>query len=168
MKLAGILFILMGALALLFPFIAGIATELLIGAAFVIAGAGHVIDTYSQTHLENRPSHFALGALFVIGGALLLLMPIAGIAAFTLLIAASFLLQGATQGYLALIDKTARNRAWMLLSAVIAVVAGSLIIGGWPSSALWLVGVIIGIDFLFLGIALLTTRIEVLEASVDL
>lgn len=101
----------------------------------------------------------------MVGGIALLAAPMAGIVAFTLLIAISFILQGLTQGYFALIGSATANRGWLLISSAFALIAGGLILAGWPSSAHWLVGVMVGINFLFTGIAILTTKIETIESD---
>jgi uncharacterized membrane protein HdeD (DUF308 family) len=41
----------------------------------------------------------------------------------------------------------------MLLSGIFGVVAGLIIIAGWPMSGLWLLGLLLGIDLLSHGFA---------------
>ena len=47
---------------------------------------------------------------------------------------------------------------WTYLSAACSIVLGLLVFSGWPGSAVWLIGLLVGIDLLFYGWALIALR----------
>ena len=47
---------------------------------------------------------------------------------------------------------------WAYLSAACSIVLGLLVFSGWPGTAVWLIGLIVGIDLLFFGWALIALR----------
>jgi uncharacterized membrane protein HdeD (DUF308 family) len=54
-----------------------------------------------------------------------------------------------------------RGWGWALASAVASIVLGLIVFSGWPGTALWVLGLMVGIDLLFYGWALLGLRAAV-------
>jgi uncharacterized membrane protein HdeD (DUF308 family) len=160
MKLTGVVFLIGGVLAILFPFLAGIAVELFLGAVLAIAGLAHFVGTWRLHGAKSRFWHLILALIYLAGGVMLLAAPAIGIAAFTLLIALTFILQGVTQLFLVLGGHVPFYRGWVTASGVLGLLVGILLIAQWPSSALWAVGFLAGVNLIFLGVALLTTRMD--------
>lgn len=161
MKIAGIVFIIAGLLAIFFPLMAGLTVELFFGVLVMFAGGAQLADALRMRGIENRIGHFFLAAIFIVSGLLLLIAPLVGVAAFTLLIAIAFIAQGIVQVYYWSRNSVMRNRIWTLVSGFLGLLAGGLILTQWPSGALWIVGFLVGINLFFLGVNCLTTQIHI-------
>ncbi|MGE3295703.1 MAG: HdeD family acid-resistance protein, partial [Geminicoccaceae bacterium] len=98
------------------------------------------------------------GLISLIAGVWLLVNPAAGAAALTLLLAAYFVATGVVKGIAAFQLRGVGGSGWTFFSAVCSVILGLLVFSGWPGTAIWLLGLIVGIDLLFYGWALLALR----------
>jgi uncharacterized membrane protein HdeD (DUF308 family) len=165
MKIAGVIFIIAGVLAIASPFTAGIALELLYGGLLVVSGAAHALDTFRTRSAENWIGHVLLAIVFILGGVLLLIAPAIGVLAATLLIAMAFIVQGVLQLGFGLSGRAPGNWIWVLASGALGVATGVLILLHWPSSAFWVVGVLAGVNLILFGVALMTTRVVVVETG---
>ena len=93
-------------------------------------------------------------ALLTIGaGFFLVFNPLAGAVTLTLLLGFLVLLSGTSEIFTAIEMRPAKGWGWLLFAASISVIAGMLIIGGWPAGSLVLLGLILGIKFLAAGLA---------------
>jgi len=95
--------------------------------------------------------HLITGSLDIVCGAVLLAFPGAGAAALTLILAILFLVGGAVRAFSSLIMRLP-NGGWATLSGVIDFLLGLLLLGSWPVSALWFLGLCVGIGLIFRGI----------------
>jgi len=156
MKVTGFVFVICGVLSILFPLIAGIALEFFYGAILTVVGAAAFVHAAKQPSRENRLTHYLLALVFVACGLLLLLSPLTGLMAFTLLIAITFITQGIAQLIFGLRNRSASNHIWVTLSGILGLSAGVMIIIQWPSSANWVIGMLAGINLMMVGTAILT------------
>ncbi|MDX1291166.1 MAG: DUF308 domain-containing protein [Hyphomonas sp.] len=156
MKTAGIVFLILGALAILFPYVAGLSYNFILAYLVIMAGAAHLWWAWRPS-LEGRTQHLLLGLLFLAGGICLLVFPWIGLLSFTIILGVSFLIQGAVQFMLALNSPRliGGSKTMLFLSSLAGLVAGALILIGLPSSAAWAVGTLAGINMLIFGAALL-------------
>ena len=154
MKIAGIIFVILGALAILFPYVAGLSYNFILAYLIIFAGAAHLWWAWRPS-LEGRTQHLLLGLLFLAGGISLLVFPWIGLISFTL--GVSFLIQGGVQ--LALASNSPRlrgnSKTMLIVAGLAGIIAGALILIGLPSTAAWAIGTLAGINMLFFGVALL-------------
>ncbi len=87
-------------------------------------------------------------------GVLLLAFPIEGILTLTLFLALFFILTGVIRAIMAL-DSRGAGWGWMLASGIVAVALGVVILIGYPQAAGWILGLLLGIDFVFFGAMLI-------------
>jgi uncharacterized membrane protein HdeD (DUF308 family) len=152
---------LLGLAAIVFPFMASLAIEQLIGWILVLSG---VVGTFNALH--SRAHHgFALalvGALLGLGvGVVLVLFPFSGILSLTLVIAA-FLIAGGLLRIILAVQLRRVGRYWLTLaSGALGLAFGLLIVAAFPEAATWLIGLLVGVDLIVAGVAslaLATTR----------
>lgn len=157
----GILFIILGILAIALPVASTVAAELFIGWLLIIGG---VVQGYRT--FKNKPENgfypSLFGSLLNIGlGLLLLIFPVAGIISLALLLIFFFILQGIAKIVLAFQLKPRTNWGWIVFSGILSILMAILIIWGWPGTAFWVLGLLIGINMLFFGTALLMFGIAI-------
>ena len=98
-------------------------------------------------------------ALYLIAGIVLLVNPIAAVLTLTIVLAAYMLATGFSKVLMAFHYKNVIPKAWlwMLFSALVDIALSVIIIAGLPGTAIWVLGLLVGINLLFTGIALLVS-----------
>jgi uncharacterized membrane protein HdeD (DUF308 family) len=99
--------------------------------------------------------------LAIVLGVLLLWRPFAGVLTLTLLLAAFFAAQGISQIIVSIQQRAMlpSSWVWVLLSGVVDLVLAAIIISGWPGTAAWVLGLLVGINLFLSGLALVMMSI---------
>jgi uncharacterized membrane protein HdeD (DUF308 family) len=152
----GILLAILGIIAIARPLVAGVAATLVFGWVLLLSGVSQIVHAFRS----RREGHFwvnlAVGLAHVVAGGLLLFYPLGGLVTLTLVIGVAILVEGVIQTVAALQARPAPGWGWLLLSGIMSVMLGTLIWVRWPTNALWLVGVFIGVNLIFRGVMLAT------------
>lgn len=154
-RITGIAAIVLGALAILMPHVATLAASLVIGALFLVNGVVACVTAFSARRAGRTAAGFFLGVLFVIAGALLLFDPEGGVLALTVVLTAFLIVSGAIKLWFGWRLRPVPGSGWMLTGGALSALLGIIIWSGLPGTAFWVLGLIIGIDLIFYGIALL-------------
>lgn len=144
-----------GILALFFPMVSTLAAELFIGLSFLFAGLVGFIGSFSVKGTGPFFGALLWSLLQVAAGIFLVVNPLAGAVALTLFIAVLFMFQGAYELALAFTMGKGTPRGWVILSAIISILAGVLIASGMPGLSVVVLGVLVGVNFLSSGLALM-------------
>lgn len=161
----GFIFVILGILAIIAPIASTIATEIIVGWLLILGGC---IQSYrSFKERENKGFYLSLiSSILYIGiGIIFLLFPVLGIITLTLILIFFFLLEGIMKIILAFKVKPLYNWAWVLLSGIVSVIMGIIIWSGWPGTASWVLGLLIGINMLFLGSTLIALGYNIPKGS---
>lgn len=144
---------LVGILALLFPIFTSLTVELMFGWVLVFAG---LVTLYGAFSVEGTGPFFGellLGLIQLAIGVYLLTHPGVGMVFLTLLLAGVFIVDGAVQIKFAYDMKPKQGWGWVLASGIISIAAGLVIASGMPETSLFVLGLVVGINFLSTGIA---------------
>lgn len=163
----GILFALLGLLAIALPVASTMATELFIGWLLIIGGAIQGYRAFKAIHHTGSYVSILSALLNIILGVLFIAFPGLGMTTLTLLLIFFFLLQGITKIVLGLQLRKLPNWFWLVLSGILSLAMALIIWSGWPGSAFWVVGLLVGINMLFFGIALLSLGITMPKSRID-
>ena len=149
----GILLIIAGVLALIFPVVAAVTAALYIGWFAIIAGAIEVvvaIRTRSEPHFGWR---LLEGILFLVLGVLLVANPIRGAATLALVVGGLMAASGVVEIMLAFRRKPHAGWGWLLANGILSIVLAIMIAIGWPLGSLVLIGYLVGFQIITCGIA---------------
>ncbi|MCI0591173.1 MAG: HdeD family acid-resistance protein [Gammaproteobacteria bacterium] len=160
----GIVWIVLGTVAIITPFMATLAIELLIGSLFLIGGIAQLIHVFTGEAWKGFFLHLFGALLALLAGGLLLWYPLGGVISLTLLLVAYFIAEGVSKIILAFQVRPKGNWGWLLFSGVIAIVLAGLIWAHFPSSAAWAIGLLVGINMLFGGWTLVMLAIAARSA----
>lgn len=144
----------LGVLAIAFPFATGVGVELLFGGLLVAGGIVHALHAFGARKWTGFLGEIALGALYLIAGLAVLSNPLLGLATLTLILGAFFLVDGIVEIYTAWAVRPESNWSGLLISGVLSLALAGLILVGWPSTAVWAVGLLLGVNLVTTGIAL--------------
>ena len=147
----GILSVTGGVLAILVPVAASISAAILAGWALLCGAVAELMATFHAHTGGQRVKHGLVGLLCAIAGLYLLLFPVSGTITLTIVLVAYFFASGAVQLATAFAEWGQGGRGWLALSGAVSIVLGILIWADLPSSAVWAIGLLLGINLLFGG-----------------
>jgi uncharacterized membrane protein HdeD (DUF308 family) len=158
----GIALLVLGAIAILIPPLATLAVTILFGWLFLVSGIIGLITTF---WMRNAPGFWwalVSAALAILAGGWLLAQPIAGALSLTLILIAFFMIEGIASIFFALDHRRELSGqwGWMLASGVVDLVLAAMLLMGLPSTAVWALGLLVGINMVFGGIALIAMALH--------
>jgi len=164
--LQGAIMIGLGILAVALPVATTLAVELLIGWLFVIAGVWRVVSLALSSRMPGFGWSLAMALISVLLGILLLTMPLAGMLTLTMLLAAFLVLEACGKIFFALdLRRHTRHWVWILASGMLNVLLAGLIFAGWPSTAAWAIGLVVAINMIAFGAAMVMISLTTLAAK---
>jgi uncharacterized membrane protein HdeD (DUF308 family) len=152
----GILLVLAGLLAIVVPFFAGVAASVFFGWLVLFGGVAHLVYAWSERGAGAILWQVLIGIVYVIAGLYMLVLPVAGVVALTLVLGFYIAVEGVFELVIFSLLRRLRAAVWFLIDGLVSLLLAGLIFFGWPSSSLWAVGTLVGISLLFSGIARLT------------
>jgi uncharacterized membrane protein HdeD (DUF308 family) len=157
----GLVMLVLGLLALARPMIATLAVEIFAGWLFLVGGIVGLAGVVTARKMPGFVWSLIRAVLAILIGVLLLWRPLAGVLTLTLLLAAFFAAQGVAQIIAAISQRAALpgSWTWVLLSGVIDLILAAIIISGWPGTAAWVLGLMVGINLIMSGVALVVTAL---------
>ncbi len=151
---SGIGFLVLGALAMIFPVVFSISLELIIGWLLVFAGAMGLFNAFSYNGTGPFFAAFLTGLMALAVGIYFIFNPFHGLLVLTLTLAAIFLVDGTFRMVAAFELRPSRGWGWVMFSGLLSIVLGLLILSGLPSASAVLIGLLFGINMFFYGLAL--------------
>jgi len=151
--ISGIILAIAGFLAIIHPIAGSLAFVVFLGALFIAVGLVQCYTTF-KAHQKSAGAWFK-ALLLLITGILLLIWPVSGIAAVAILFAAYFFIDGFASFQMSLDLKPLKGWWMAALNGVLSFLLGIIMIIGWPFSAPFTVGIIVGVSFLMDGIVLI-------------
>lgn len=153
--LLGIVMVVTGLLVLGDIAVATLISTIFIGLMAIVAGAFEIIHAFWTKGWGGFLWQLLLGALYIAFGLVLLSQPESGALILTYVLGVVLLLSGFVRVLLGFSHW--REAGWlMLLSGAFGILAGLVILTGFPMTGLWVLGLLLGIDLISHGIAWLT------------
>lgn len=151
----GALLAVLGVLLIAAPVVGTLAVDLLIGWFLIIGGVAQVVHAFKVKAWPGFALALVSGILYAVVGILLVFYPLAGAQALTLLLAAFLAVEGIVRIIMALRVRPDHAWGWLLFGGIVTVILAVMIWSQWPSSALWVIGLLVGINLLFTGWSLI-------------
>ena len=147
----GALLVALGAAAVMFAMFASVATVVVNGVVFLIAGVAEIgIGMHSQGW--GRFFLWVIGGfLYLLVGLFCILNPTFVLPLLTLFLGAGLIAAGVVRGYLGFQLPADQPRAMVFLAAVVTILLGVIIVTHWPADSIWVLGTLLGVDLLFNG-----------------
>ncbi len=151
----GILLALLGVGLLLSPVAVGSLVVRLVALVLVVTGLAQLVQALRAAGTAQRAFAGVLGAIVAGVGVLVWFNPQIGSGFLTALLMIFFVLNGLWKISSALRYRPARGWAWLLLAGLISLVFVYLLWSQWPLAGAWAIGVLVGLDLLLTGLALI-------------
>lgn len=156
-----VLMIAAGVLAICVPLVAGVAVTALVSWLLIISGLLHLAFAWRAGRASGVVWEILLGVVYGAIGLYLLARPVAGLASLTLAVAFYLLIEGILEFVLSFQLRPAPGSGWLLFDGVVTLVLAAMIWSTWPTSAVWVVGTLVGISMFFSGITRLMLSMAV-------
>jgi len=158
----GIVLVILGLAALVIP--RSLAVDMLFGWLFLISGITGLISTLWVRRAPGFGWSLVSAILGIVAGMLLLLSP-KGVLSLTLILIVFFVIEGVASIMFALEHKRELSGrwGWMLASGIIDLILATIILTGLPGTAAWAIGLLVGINMVFGGSALIAMALHARE-----
>ncbi len=149
----GVALVILGLLAIAFATFTTLVSIIFIGFLLLFSGILVIIDSFQFWRGRGASFfiQFLMGLLYAIVGILFIENPKLGSMSLTLFLGILFIILGVFRIFYSLSFGLPRS-GWVLFSGIITLILGILILAEWPVSGLFIIGLFVGIDLLFLGI----------------
>ena len=153
----GVVLVILGALAIVVPPLATLGVTIFLGWLFLISGVVGLVMTFMTRGAPGFWWSLLSGVLGVIAGLVLLVYPLTGALSLTLVVTAFFIVEGVASIMYALEHRKLLSGrwGWMLASGIVDLILAAIILAGFPGTALWAIGLLVGINMLFGGASLI-------------
>jgi uncharacterized membrane protein HdeD (DUF308 family) len=155
LRLAGILAIIVGLVAIAVPAVFAVGTSIFIGIILLFAGSWMLFDAWSVRGAGRVAIRVFWALLTEVAGLYLLLAPLSGTVTLTFVLVVYFIVIGSVRIGEAIALRQMPNAGWVGLNGALSLLIGLLIGLDFPSSADWAIGLLVGIDLIFAGWGLL-------------
>ena len=146
----GIALIALGTFVIGAPWMGTLASVTFLGVLLVVGGAFEILGAFWSRRWSGFFANLLMGILYLAVGIICLDRPVQAAADLTILIAA-FLIVGGLFRVVSAISARHAHWGWIFFNGVIDLVLGVMIWRQWPGSALWVIGLFVGIEMLFAG-----------------
>ncbi|MET4247269.1 DUF308 domain-containing protein [Bradyrhizobium sp. LA6.7] len=151
----GLLLLALGTIAILIPPLATLGATIVIGWVFLAAAVFGLASTFRTRHAAGFWWSLISAAVGLAAGFVLLAWPFSGFVSLTLVMIAFFAVEGIAS---IMFGFEHRQRVstwgWLVASGVTDLLLAAIVFYGFPASATWALGLLVGIDMIFGGAAL--------------
>ena len=147
----GIVYLVAGVIALGSVFAATVASVLVVGIMMMIAGVAEVINAFQVKTWGRFFFWLILGILYIVAGFVAWDNPLLTAVWLTLFLGAALVASGIVRIFLGFNMQHGSPWMWVVVSGLITLVLGLIILAHWPFSAVYTLGIFLGVDLVFAG-----------------
>ena len=157
----GIVEIIAGGIAIAVPVIASLAAVAIFGAVLLVTAILQLVHAF-QVRAWPRSAWYGFGGLlYAIAGLLVIAYPLGGALTLTVLVGILFIADGTLRVAFGMSARPVVGWGWLVAGGIGSLLVGVILLLGWPATALWATGLLLGINLIFTGL----TRITLALAS---
>jgi uncharacterized membrane protein HdeD (DUF308 family) len=156
-----ILMIAAGILAIASPLAAGLAVNIFVAWLLLFSGFVHLVFAWYTRGAWGFIWELLLGFVYGFVGVYLLMHPVAGLASLTIALSIYLFLESILEFVLGFTLRPLPGSGWLLFDGIVTLILAVMIWRTWPSSAAWVIGLLVGISMLFSG----TSRLAISLAA---
>ena len=161
----GILLLICGMAALTFPFVASVAAVSALSILLLVAGVVTLVGAFWTGKWSGFLLNVLVGMLYLAGGFVISERPLLSVLMITVYLAVSFMILGLFRVIAALTIRYPQW-GWTLLNGCITFILGLAIYRHLPLDAIWVIGLLVGVELLFSGWAWIMLSLEIRQIPV--
>lgn len=146
----GVTLNIVGLLAVIFAYTSTIFSVFYIGTYLMILGVIEGINSFKFHPVSQFILHFMLSALCLFSGIYIISFPLISAVKITLLLAVWLVVSGVLKIIFSFFDATL-HKGSLFISGILSLILGVLIWQQWPAIGLYILGMFLGIDMIFMG-----------------
>ena len=152
----GIVFTILGVMMIVLPRITTFTTALIVSVLLFVGGLYKFVNSLIlRKEISNFWLSIAISILMMATGIYLTLNPLFNIFILTAIIGTYFLLRGINSSVFSIKNRHYLNFWWLgLLTAGLQFILAAIILASLPFGAMWTIGILLGVEFIFSGLAM--------------
>ncbi len=148
----GIVQIVAGIIAIAVPVVASIAAVGIFGAVLLVTAALQLIHAFKVRAWPRSAWYGVGGVLYAIAGFLVVMYPLGGALTLAVMIAILFIADGTLRMVFGMTVRPVAGWGWLIAAGLCSIVVGVILLLGWPATALWAIGLLLGVNLIFTGV----------------
>ncbi|HEY2677661.1 MAG TPA: HdeD family acid-resistance protein [Steroidobacteraceae bacterium] len=158
----GLVLMALGVIAVCVPPLATVTAEIFVGWLVLLSGVLGLIMTFRTRGSPGFGWSLLSAVVGIAAGAVLLIWPLSGVFSLTVILSIFLAAEGIISIMYAFAHRREASSRWqmMLVSGIVDLLLAGIIIAGLPGTAAWAIGLIVGINLFFGGLALLTMALQ--------
>ena len=144
-------FIVLGTMAILAPFVTGLAITALVGWLLVVGGIMHLANAFRSEGIGRVLWQVIVGLFYIAAGIYFLAHPLIALGTLTLFLAGVLLVEAAMSIAAWYSTRHEKGSGWLLVNAAVTALLAAVIWVQWPSISIWAIGTLVGINLLTNG-----------------
>jgi uncharacterized membrane protein HdeD (DUF308 family) len=163
----GIVLLILGLFAIVIPNVATLAVEVFIGWVLLLSGVVGLISTFRMRGAPGFGWSLLSAVIAIAAGVILLAWPLSGVLSLTLILTAFLTIEGVASIMMALTHRHGFSARWALLlvSGLVDLILAAMIFLNLPATAAWAIGLLVGINMVFGGSALISMALQARSAA---
>jgi uncharacterized membrane protein HdeD (DUF308 family) len=147
----GIVQIIAGWVAIAVPVVASFAAVAIFGAVLIVTAIFQLIHAFRVRSWPRSAWSGLGGVLYAVAAVLVAINPVGGALALAVMIAILLIADGALRVGFAMMVRPLPGWGWLVAGGLGSVAVGVILLIGWPATALWVTGLLLGINLIFTG-----------------
>jgi uncharacterized membrane protein HdeD (DUF308 family) len=152
----GIVQIIAGGIVIAVPVVASLAAVAVFGAVLIVTAILQITHAFKVREWPRSVWYGLGGLLYAIAGVLVVLHPFGGVLTLAVMIAILLIAEGSARVLFGTGLRLVPGWGWLVAAGVSSIIVGVILLLGWPTTALWGVGLLLGINLIFTGAANVT------------
>jgi len=153
----GILALVLGIIAVIYPVGFGKISVVVIGVFFIIGGTLRLIFAAVSFSMGSMLLRYLYAILMIIAGIWIIMNPDMGLEALTIVMAIYFIIDGITEVIYSFSLMPIGGGMYLLISGIVGLALGILIFSKWPESSNYALGIYLGVKLIIDGLMLAVT-----------
>lgn len=157
--------IVLGVMSIFMPTLASAFFTSVMGWIALISGVVMIVQSFVSKPVRGFWLNLVVGIFYAIAGVYILANLAAAVAGLTLAFGILFIAEGIYTIIMAFVNRAGHRATWLVvLNGVITLILGIMVLNQFPFSALWLIGLYVGISLLLTGVSLLVAALAARKA----
>jgi uncharacterized membrane protein HdeD (DUF308 family) len=156
----GLIFLILGVVGLGRTLLFTVGTALFFGWLILMGGVAQLVEAFKCTGWKSVIWHVLIALLYLVAGVSIIMDPLIASIVWTAIIAGALVVAGIFKIVIGLSHRESAGWFGLLLSGVISLALGIMLFAQWPTSGVWFLGLLVAIELLMQGIALVVLALS--------